>query len=133
MYTITISTVFPFSSWALFSYASIERPYYKVKIIKIDNQELSEKKSVYDFKNKWVRGIYSPDRLIDRMALAKKNNNIDAFEKFRSTFETNYLSNFKQVSYKLVIENWNTLERFNKTGQFLSSELLYIGEVNNAL
>lgn len=106
---------FPFFNWSLFSYVSETRRLCELEVVSIDGRILDPPVNFYDLPQDFGAARAKDStvlKLLQKIANAKFAGNHQRFEELREVLDRTYLSGHGDVVYRLVVVEYNPIERW---------------------
>ena len=118
--------IFPVFSWSLFSYVSDNSKQIELEITEIDHVALDEPTYFYELSREFHaarKRDVTLAKLLQRIAVARRNGDSEATESLRRVLERTYLSDHRQVGYRIVLTRFHPIERW-RDGTIRSKHVL---------
>jgi len=116
--------IFPAFNWSLFTYVSDVRDLCEVEILSIDGVRLDRPTRLAELQDQFRAGRDATVlKLLQKVCRAKYTGRDATFEDLRDVFESRYLSDKKNVEYRLVIHNYEPIARW-RDGSTISTQVL---------
>lgn len=118
--------IFPFFNWSLFSQVREVQELCEVEVLSIDGAILELPARFYELPGEFSAAHNrdpSAMKLVQRICRAKIAGDETTFTKLRDVLETSYLSDQKTVTYRLILQSYNPIDRW-RDGSVISSRVL---------